>query len=179
MTFNSGLVVAGVDPSLTSTGVVLSTGATHVVGRQGVTKLPEHKQHKAICDLAVQVADCCVHADLVVVERPVIVRAAGGVVERIALWWDICDLLGERGIPYVSVPNSLRFPFLFGSGKIRDKGAVVDAVARRFPDFVTGGSDDVADALVYCAMGAQRMGVPLADMPKANLACLDRINWPV
>lgn len=49
---------------------------------------------------------------------------------------------------------------------------------RRYPQVdITG--NDIADALVLAAMAARRLGFPIEEaLHQANLAALDKINWP-
>jgi crossover junction endodeoxyribonuclease RuvC len=73
-------------------------------------------------------------------------------------------------------PSTLK-KYALGKG-VGKKGAMIDAAARRMPEVVTGGQDDVVDALWLRAMGCDRLGQPLAVMPAAHRAALDAVTWP-
>jgi crossover junction endodeoxyribonuclease RuvC len=58
------------------------------------------------------------------------------------------------------------------------KDQVLAAASKRYPHIdITG--NDVADAVVLAAIGARHLGFPIEESPpRANLAALDKINWP-
>lgn len=95
--------------------------------------------------------------------------------ERAGLWWAIRTLLHTRGVPTAVVAPATLKRYATGKGNA-GKTDVVLAAARRFPWFA--GGDDEADALVLAAMGADRLGTPLTEMPKTHRAALDAVDWP-
>jgi crossover junction endodeoxyribonuclease RuvC len=73
-------------------------------------------------------------------------------------------------------PNA-RALYATGKGNAA-KGAVIDAVTRRFPDWATEGNDNAADAVALMAAGRDWLGHPITDLPKTHRAALDKATWP-
>ena len=169
--------VVGVDISLTATGLASSAGWCHSLGVDKLTTLPLPQRQAALRDLGVDILTSIGHPDLVVIEAPAYSRSGGGNSERAGLWWHIVHALAGREIPVVEVMSSTRIRYATGKG-VGSKGAVIDAVARRFPDYQTGGDDNCADAVVLMAMGRDHLGLPLAAMPQAHRAALAAVRWP-
>lgn len=114
---------------------------------------------------------------MVCIELPAFSRAGGGTLERSSLWWLVARSLRRREVPVAEVFAQQRMTYATGKGSA-GKGAIVDAVARRWPQFETGGDDNLADAAVLAAMGADRLGHPLAPMPLTHRKALDKVRWP-
>ncbi|TQN30584.1 crossover junction endodeoxyribonuclease RuvC [Haloactinospora alba] len=169
--------VIGLDASLTGTGIASSIGWCTIVGRAGVTNLPLADRDRAIVNLARGVLDTVGTPDLAVIEAPAYSRSGGGAHERSGLWWRVVRHLLAQGVPVAEVAPTQRCRYATGKGQAL-KTAVVDAVARRWPQYVTGGNDNLADAVVLCAMGADHLGYPIATVPATHRAALDRITWP-
>lgn len=170
--------VIGLDVSLSGTGIASSRGWCRVIGRDKVTTLPLVARIQAVDELAADILDNVGHPDLVVIEAPAFSRTGGGAVERHALWWKLARALVRRNVPVAEVTPGSRMRYATGKGRVT-KNVVVDAVARRFPMFETSGDDNLADAVVLCAMGMDHLGHPLAAMPQAHRAALKAVNWPV
>ena len=170
-------IVAGLDLSLTSTGCarVSSDGQT-VLARIQPGK---RKGHDRLAHIREHVARWCAGADVVVVEGPSFGSTTGMQHERGGLWWMITHDLWEARIPYAVVPpaNLKMYATGFGGGPKSGKDQVLAAVIRRYTAVPVDGND-VADALVLAAMGADHSGVPYAGVPKANRRALDKIEWP-
>lgn len=180
MTSTDEPLVAGLDPSLTATGIADSTGRLQLFGQGGITNLPIIKQRDALEDHARRIFDDIYQAPgrpaLLVIETPETSHRYGGLSERIGLFW---LLLGQfRGyIPVAVATPAARMMYATGKGSAT-KGAIIDAVARRLPQFETRGNDNLADAAILCAMGRDWLGAPLCEMPKTHRAALDRVQWP-
>lgn len=116
---------------------------------------------------------------LVVVEGPSLGQARqSGVHDRSGLWWLLVDWCLEYGHQVVEVPPAVLKKYATGKGNA-NKGAMVDATARRFPEVDTGsGDDNRCDALWLAAMGLDQLGRPLTLMPAAQRAALERVAWP-
>lgn len=169
--------ICGLDISLTATGIADNTGRTATEGVDGVTKLPLHDRARSIEMLA---HDVLVHVgapSLVVVEQTAFSKAYGGAAERAGLWWLIVTLLRSNRVPVAEVKATTLKRYALGRGS-GGKGAVIEAVTRRFPRYETGGDDNVCDAIVLAAMGADHLGCPLASMPASHRAALDAVAWP-
>lgn len=167
----------GLDLSLTGSGIASSLGWCEKVGQGDITTKPLDQRIALVGDLAEQVLVLVGRPTIVCVEVPAFSRAGGGVLERSALWWLIVRSLHVRRITVVEIFNQQRMRYATGKGAA-NKGAIVDAVARRWPQFETGGDDNLADAAVLAAMGADWLGHPLAPMPATHRLALDKVRWP-
>lgn len=173
--------VIGIDTSLTATGVASSLGWCDLVGytdkKNPITKLPHPARIAALTALATDVCSLVGTPDLAVIETPAYTRSGGGAHERGWLWWDIYRRLTSRDVPIALMTPNQRMLYATGKGS-GGKGGVIDAVARRWPAFETGGNDNLADAVTLMAAGIDALGHPLAAMPAANRAALNAIAWP-
>lgn len=170
--------VVGVDLSLSATG--MSDGARtwliRSTGHRGDTLLDRHERLAA---LACQVErDVRVSgADLVVIEGPSLgVGRQSGTHDRAGLWWLVVHRLGVAGVPVVEVPPAALKKYATGKGNA-NKGAVIDATARRFPNVDTGADDNRCDALWLAAMGLDQLTGSGA-VPAAQRAGLAKVAWP-
>lgn len=175
-------VAIGLDLSLTGSGIASSAGWCERVGATDITTMGLDDRIAALNSLVSQIvvraaATLGAGPALVCVEIPAFSRSGGGVLERSALWWQVVRALRRREVPVAEVPIQARMRYATGKG-IASKGAIIDAVARRWPQFETGGDDNLADAAVLAAMGADRLGVALAPMPQPHRKALDSVRWP-
>ncbi|MFF7476609.1 hypothetical protein [Streptomyces sp. NPDC008092] len=177
-------VVIGIDPSLTGTGIASSNGWCEVIGYKrarakdpGITQLPHAERLTAMRDLHAQVRKAIGCPDLAVMELPAPSRSGGGAHERGWFWWETYHYLMSSYIPVGLLTPNARALYATGKGTA-PKGAVVDAVARRFPDWATEGNDNAADAVTLMAAGRDWLGHPITDMPKTHRAALDKATWP-
>lgn len=176
-----GPVVVGIDTSLTATGLASSEGWCRVIGyedkKRPITKLP----HAARLMQMRRVLDAVVEGigapDLAVIEGAALSRAGGGAHERGWLWWRVYEYLVDAGIPVGQMLPNHRTHYATGKGT-GQKTVVVDAVARRWPDWQTGGNDNAADAVVLLSAGRDWLGHPVAEVPKLHRAILDKAMWP-
>lgn len=184
------LRVVGIDTSLTATGIASSLGWCRLVGyndwcqsaginpkKQTVTKLPHSQRIQALSWLAKEIVFEVGAPDMAVIETPAYAQSGGGAHERGFLWWDIYRRLANRDVPIALMTPNQRMLYATGKGS-GGKGGVIDAVARRWPTFETGGNDNLADAVTLMAAGTDALGYPLAAMPQANRAALNAIAWP-
>ncbi len=169
--------VIGLDLSLTGSGIASNLGWCDVVGQKDITTMPLDGRLHAVDRLAEQILTLTQQPDLVVIEQPAFSRAGAGSVERHALWWLVVRSLRSREVPVAEVTARGRIRYATGKGA-GTKNVVVDAVARRFPHFETRGNDNLCDAVVLAAMGADHLGAPLAAMPATHRAALDAVRWP-
>jgi hypothetical protein len=109
----------------------------------------------------------------IVMERATVAgpAATGGLFERGYIYFSLLRALFERNIPVLLIPPSVLKVYATGKGNA-GKGAMIDAVARRFPMFETGGDDNLADAAVCAALAAALVNCPLAKLPATHLAAL-------
>jgi Holliday junction resolvasome RuvABC endonuclease subunit len=177
-------VVIGIDPSLTGTGLASSNGWVDVIGYKkartkdpGITQLPHGERLAAMRALVGQVTTAIGTPTLAVLELPAPSRSGGGAHERGWFWWQIYNHLTHHDISVGLLTPNQRALYATGKGTAA-KGAVIDAVTRRFPDWTTEGNDNAADAVALMAAGRDWLGAPITDMPKTHRAALDKATWP-
>jgi Holliday junction resolvasome RuvABC endonuclease subunit len=177
-------VVIGIDPSLTGTGIASSDGWCQVIGYKkartkdpGITQLPHDERIRAMRNLVLQVTEAFHLPDLVVMELPAVSRSGGGAHERGWFWWQLYSELTRYEVPVGLMTPNARALYATGKGTAA-KGAVIDAVTRRFPQWATEGNDNAADAVALMAAGRDWFGHPIADMPKTHRAAIDKATWP-
>ncbi|MFD7410128.1 hypothetical protein [Kitasatospora purpeofusca] len=170
----SRLHVAGIDISLTGTGLATTMGTLHIptTGKRGDTLVQRHHRFQHISRrLFDELGEC----DLAVVEDPAFGAPGGSTWDRGGLWWLIIDGLLDREIPVALVSPKTRAKYATGSGSA-GKAAVVEATNRRYGVQLT--DDNEADALVLRAMGHDWAGLPLAPAPELNRTALLSCQWP-
>lgn len=158
---------AGIDPSLTGSGLAHSSGECRLIGRDGITKLPIAQQFGAIGQLADAVVSQirAWSPELVVIEQLDMARAYGGAIQRTVLWWDIARSIHQGcGVPILTAASAQGKIYATGSS-LSTKKQIVAAVHDLWPHFEVGNNDNLADAAVYCAMGAASQGSPLSETP--------------
>lgn len=167
------MIVAGLDLSLTSTGVARIDGGSVHLERLQPKKLTGHERLEYLLGATRVTATI---ADLVVIEGPSYGSQGGSQHERAGLWWLVAHMLWTSRKPYaVVVPAGLK---KYSSGKGNSgKDQVLAAVIRRYRDIPVDGND-VADALVLAAMAADHYGFPLAEVPQVNRQALLAVTWP-
>jgi hypothetical protein len=167
--------VAGLDVSLTSTGVATLGGTTTVptTGRRADALTARHARLAHITrEVLREVGD----VDLAVVEGPVSYQQPGGSTwDRGGLWWRIVGGLLDRGVPVAVMSPTARAKYATGNGGSR-KNAVVGEVRRRYGAVCP--TDDEADALVLRAAGLDWLGQPPAAVPAGHRAALAGVAWP-
>lgn len=170
--------VIGLDLSLTATG--LSDGTrTWTIRSKGhkIDTLADRANRLRL--LAAGIADECSGAELVVIEGPAFASSSGHAHDRSGLWWLVIDTLWAEGIAmtkFVEVPPSVLKKYATGRGNA-DKGAMIEAACKRFPNVETGGHDGRVDALWLAAMGRDYLS-GAGVVPAAQRAMLDRCAWP-
>lgn len=130
----------------------------------------------AIVKLSEEICGFIGRPDLLVVEQWAISRLSGGVMERANLQWEILRYCVRNQIPVVEVSTSKLK--IYACGKAGDKGAVIAAVTRRWPQYDTDGNDNACDAIVLMAIGKHLLGEPLSELPKTHTRALDGLILP-
>lgn len=169
--------VVGLDPSLTASGHAWPDGHTEVYGRAGLTTMPYAKRGLALKTLVVSNSNIAYHRgvpDLVVMEELPKQYLDS---ERAYLWWSLLNVFTSGAVPVLVVqPKQIK---LYGTGNGgASKAAVIDAVARRIPQFVTGGNDNRCDAAWACGLGRDLMGAPIVEVPAKHRKALDKLVMP-
>ena len=167
--------VAGLDISLTGTGVATLGGTTCIrtKGRRADSIPDRRARQKHIVTTAL---DEIGTVDLACVEGPSHASMGqAGHHDLSGLWWCIVGALVDREIPVAVVPPMSRAKYATGSGNSR-KAAVLDAAQKRYGAILP--NDNEADALVLRAMGLHWLGQPLAEVPDGHRAALAGVQWP-
>lgn len=174
-------VVIGLDTSLKATGIASSNGWCRTVGytdtKNPITKLPHGQRLAAMHGVLRGILFNIGTPDLAVMETPALSRTGGGTHERGWLWWEVYNHLLAREIPVGLMDPRQRMLYATGKGNAA-KNVVVDAVARRWPDWATEGDDNAADAVVLMAAGRDWLGHPITPVPQANRAAITKAVWP-
>ncbi|MFJ9644982.1 hypothetical protein [Streptomyces sp. NPDC101206] len=167
--------VAGLDISLTGTGIATIGGTTRVptAGRRADNLATRDHRLRHITD---RVLDEVGHVDLVCVEGPVSYQQPGGSTwDRAGLWWRIVSALLGRDIPVAVIPPTCRAKYATGNGGAR-KTSVLEAAQQRYGAILP--TDDEADALILRAMGLDWLGQALISVPAGHRAGLAGCQWP-
>jgi crossover junction endodeoxyribonuclease RuvC len=185
------LEIAGIDLSMTSTGVtrlcweddgtlwpfqrrVTSTGKDSDTTAQRRTRL------RWIADeVANEVAD----AHLVVIEGLAFAAAGKHAAAGVGLWWLTFDgLLADkphRPIAIVTPSQRMTYAVGKGGGPTAAKDRVLAAVLRRYPQHFDVDGNDLADSTLLAAMGARNLGRPVEEsLPLTHIAAMTKVNWP-
>lgn len=175
------MIVLGVDPSLTATGLAtLVTTRTAVLVDLAVSRTkPCGAGTAAKRDrMNAQVSKVCASAgaaDLVVMEAPSFASKGSATRDLAGLWWLLFEQLMRGDVPVGIVPPSVLKKWVTGAGNA-DKFRVGQAIAKRWPD-VELRSNDEADALGLASMGLHHLG-ELPWQPLAHQAeQLGRVEW--
>ncbi|MDX2550180.1 hypothetical protein [Streptomyces stelliscabiei] len=166
--------VAGIDVSLTGTGVA-TLGGTTLITSKGRRKDSIAQRRTRIKGIVDEVITAVGTVDLAVVEGPSHHSVGGSVWDRAGLWWRIVDRLCAADIPVAVMPPMSRAKYATGNGGSR-KEAVMDAARRRYGAVLD--NDNEADALVLRAAGLDWLGQPLSEVPDGHRAALAGCAWP-
>jgi hypothetical protein len=166
--------VAGIDVSLTGTGVA-TLGGTALITSKGHRKDSIAQRRTRIKGIVDQVLIEIGAVDLAVIEGPSHHSVGGSVWDRAGLWWRIVDRLCAESIPVAVMPPMSRAKYATGNGGSR-KDAVMEAARRRYGAVLD--NDNEADALVLRAAGLDWLGQPLAEVPAGHRAALAGCQWP-
>lgn len=182
------LRVAGIDPSLTSTGVAVALiseagtvvdRVTRTVVSKGTKGDSLDARYARLRVLVARIVDVADGSDLVVIESPAHSRVTGSHHDRSGLWWLLVQEFRECSLAsIVEVSPSARAKYIAGKGNAA-KDAVLAAAIRRWPEWdITG--NDVADAVGLLSMGCRSLGHPIeTSMPAANLTAMTSVRWPI
>jgi crossover junction endodeoxyribonuclease RuvC len=176
-------VVAGLDLSLTATGMALIEFVPEPVPSVWTVESSGHRNDSLaqragrLLKLAVNVHESIdfESIDLIVVEGPAVMAKGGSNWDRAGLWWLVLDPLLEAGVLVAVAAPTVVKKWAAGKGTA-DKAAVAVGVSRLWPD-VDGQNDNEWDALALATMGAQHLGLPVPS--RAHHAdALAKVEWP-
>ena len=171
MALRGSTMIAGVDLSLTSTGVATITSTmTNVwtIPTKGKRADPLSDRGVRLRGIADQVLQLTAAADLVVIEGPGYGAPGGSTWDRAGLWWLVVSRLQRLDVPVVVVAPTTRAKYATGKGNA-DKAAVAVAVAKLFPALEINNSDE-ADSLALAHLGAVGRGLFTASEARTAIA---------
>lgn len=175
------LVVAGVDLSLTATGVARSDGHLQIIGQPGITQMTIHRQMPLFDKTAEEIAWAALwgddgdRADIVVIETLDMAQSYGGQIERTVLWWKTIEHLVARHTKVLTCISTHLKMYATGKGQA-DKKAILAAVHRDYPQFEVGRNDNLADAVVLMAMGLTYAGAALTVLPEEHTRAIQTLR---
>lgn len=160
--------VVGLDLSITATGLANDLAAE--------TLAPPKTSHpdRRLCWLRDEVQDRTPYGTrLVVIEGPVVRSSAAVIIGMVhgAIRADLID----RRVPYAVVPPATLKKYATGKGNA-DKTAMALALYKRAG--IELADDNQVDAWWLWAAGLQHLGEPIVDVPAAQLAALEVVDWP-
>lgn len=183
--------VAGVDLSMTSTGVTrlgfASDGTIWPFQRRVTTggkdtDTPTQRRTR-LRHIADTVTELTLDADLVVIEGLAFAATGKHAAAGVGLWWLTFDALldecPDRAVAIVTPTQRMTYAVGKGGGPTAAKDRVLAAVLRRYPDHWDIDGNDLADSTLLAAMGARAAGVPVEEfLPVANLTVMAKVAWP-
>jgi hypothetical protein len=178
-------LTAGIDLSLTATGVARSDGQCGVFGQAGLTKAAWSQRLLALRRLRREIVEFALHQSIrtgqrleaVVIEGLDMAQSYGGQIERATLWsWVVLDLHDAGTKVYVAPSPQVKM-YATGKGSLprgQEKKAVQAAVREQWPFFQIGNSPDKADAAAMCALAREIAGQPFTQATPAQLRALEK-----
>jgi Holliday junction resolvasome RuvABC endonuclease subunit len=165
------MIVVGLDPSLTSFGVVQAEPGGLILPSR---LCPKTRGHVRLEYLAAEAVKACRGAALAVLEGVAFAAKGNALLDLAGLNTLIRHELWRASIPYAQVaPTQLK---LYATGSAgASKQQVLTAALRRMP-LVDVDGDDQADALWLAAMGCDWLGSPLCKVPEAQRAVLSAVH---
>ena len=179
------MIIAGIDPSLTSTGVAVIRSPERVETATVKSKPPApgtetvRSRFQRMEKLAESILDLVDGADVVGIESPAYgMRNAGKVHDRSGLWWWVVGQLETRGVPVVEITPPSRMMYATGKGNAGKDLVLITAAATYKQAEITG--NDVADAVVIAAMVSRLVGQPIELRPpaQAKMKALAKVRMP-
>jgi len=176
--------IVGLDPSLTSTGIAVHRDAndirTHRIRSTGKKDATWDDRALRLAWIVAQTIDVIPNDATVIMEAPSYGSVGGAQHDRSGLWWSLFRTLTDHGCTIIPVTPSQRMKYAVGKGggKGCDKDNILAAAITRYPDLgITG--NDIADAVIFMAIGCRLTGNPLeASLPKTHLDALAKISLP-
>lgn len=189
------MIIAGIDPSLTNTGIaILHNGQPALLRSIGHGTLSgrsyAHRSDRIVSEcravMAVLADECDERntlrpprsrIDLAVIEGPAYGACNASTHDGSGLWWGLYSTLRARRIPVAVIAPTTRAKWATGKGNA-DKTTILTTVRSWWPATHVANHDQ-ADALVLAAIGAFHYGdpmpFPVREWHTANLAA---VQWP-
>lgn len=177
------MIVAGIDLSLTSTGVALVRAPERVETTRVQSSPPKletmRTRHERMTTIRDSILKAVRDAHIVGIESPAYsVRGTGKMHDRSGLWWMVVTALIDEGKEVVEVAPTARAAYATGKGNA-GKDLVLATVVRTYRHIdITG--NDVADAVVIAAMMARLAGTPIeiGKLPESKARSLAKVRFP-
>lgn len=171
----------GVDLSLVSTALAaedINTGNVHVsrVQSKGSAKasLASKIERYRVLSLEIAAQVIRVNPALVAIEGAQFSTSKDTSMHRRAgVWWRVCDLITEAGIPVIEIPPSTVKKWGTGVGNAA-KDRVLASAVRRWPDAIT--QNDEADAAWLADIATYILGGETVARTKARDAILAKVD---
>lgn len=190
------MIAAGVDPSLTSTGVAVQKNGRLVhaarygrEGKNGASHLTRIQRNRTLRTEVYKAATIAGKPDIVVMEdhpHGIATRTVHDF-DRSGLWHMIAEVFVAYGIPLVIVYPSVHKAWVTGAGNA-SKLDVIETIDEWYGDQLdkplaewrpSQHPDDVADAIGYATIGTYKLGDPLPFEPKMrHQTGLALLPWP-
>lgn len=173
--------VIGIDLSMTSTGIALVSNGN--ITTYTVKSKPDDGRLRSFLARSDAIADVIdsrvkfLGSDLIVIEGMAFAAKSKSLDKIHAHWWltvkFLCEYVDQE--PVVVTPTA-RAKYATGKGNA-SKDAVLAAVIKRYPQADIPGND-IADAVVFAAMGSRHLGRPLEEsLPLLNLESMEAVKW--
>jgi len=167
--------VAGIDTSLTGTGVADRNGTLFSMGSPPTT-MDLRARHARLSGLSGRILGAVGDGlDLVLIEQPAYSKAVGHMHDRSGLWWMLVDDLLTSGAPLIEVSPSALKKYASGKGNATKADMRMALFQRAGLD---ERNDNKVDAWWLRAFGMHLLGAPLVDLPKKNLEALAGFEVP-
>lgn len=173
------MIVVGLDPSLTCTGIAINDDGEVTTRRVKTPNLGTSlvaKRQRLRRAIEGTLAPVPPRVDVTLIEIPTSTKQFGAHGERMAFYWWIVDQMLARG-PVVAVSPSSRAKLATGNGRA-SKDDVTAALRAAFPAAVIP-DDNVADAAALMWAGSRWAGIPTPDYLPAQEEAYARLDWPV
>ncbi|WP_104087982.1 hypothetical protein [Arthrobacter sp. GMC3] len=176
--------IVGIDPSLTSTGIAIKDHEGHIhrerIRSTGKKTDTWDMRGARIKRLAETIVGHVPSNSLVIIESPSYGSISTSAHDRSGLWWAIHQKLIAKGCDIVPATPAQRMMYATGKGGGKDAGKdmVLAQTIRRYPQIdITG--NDLADAVIFLAIGCRLNGQPLEDsLPQTHLNALNKLALP-
>lgn len=181
-------VVAGIDLSLTSTGLALATVngdrghsiETRLVTSKGKRADSLTDRHTRLWKMRQQIIDYVRFADFIVIEALFERTRGGSLLDRAGLWWGVVgDLIAQDAdVPVVAVSPTQVKKFATGNGAA-DKGRMVMAASRMWEGWepsTARSSEDEADAVALAGIGLALLGLAPFAMTQYRIDVTEKIR---
>jgi crossover junction endodeoxyribonuclease RuvC len=176
--------IVGLDLSLASTGIAIHYGEgsplTQRVRSTGKAGATWEQRASRLRRIVRDILEYIPPESLVIVEGPSYASSGAGTHDRAGLWWEVYIHLANIGCTIIPVSPAQRMKYATGKGGGKDAGKdnVLAAAIRTYP-FLDITGNDIADAVIFMAIGCRLTGQPLEEsLPKNRLEAMNKIELP-